>query len=131
MLQGIIPKKRLLTEIKRFIKDQDRGISIKLFAELCGMDKSHLMDVFFHRTHPLTEYIQIRVSRGYEAWKRGEVAVMQNQNNTRFVQYRRKPMPRVTNGSSLQLVNGAIKIRMGMRNLGDYSQPDLDEQLRG
>lgn len=131
MLQGIIPKKRLLTEIKRFIKDKDRGISLKLFADLCGIDKTHLMDVFFHRTHPLTEYIQIRVSRGYEAWKKGEVAIMQNQNNTRFVQHRPRPLPRVANTSALQVVNGEIKIKMGMRNLGDYSQPDLDEQLRG
>ena len=124
-----MPKKQLLHEIKRFLKDKDRGISIKLFAELCGIDKTHLLDVFFFRTHPLTEYIQIRVSKGYEAWKNGEVAVMQNQNNTRFVTYRKNPIPRVANSAGLQVVNGAIKIKLGVRNLGDYSGFDLNEQL--
>lgn len=130
MLQAVTPKKQLLVEIKRFIKDQNRGISIKLFAELCGIEKSHLLDVFFYRKHPLTEYVQIRVSKGYDAWKKGEVAVMQNQDKTRFVEYRRTAKPRVVNSAGLQVVNGAIKIKLGVRNLGDYSSPDLDEQLK-
>ena len=130
MLHNVIPKKQLLIEVKRFIKDKERGISLKLFAELCGIDKTHLLDVFFHRSHPLTEYIQIRVSKGYKAWKNGEVAVMQRQDKTRYVEYRRKPIPRVVNSAGLQVVNGAIKIRLGVRNLGDYSGENLDEQLK-
>ena len=101
-----------------------------LFAELCGIDKTHLLDVFFYRTHPLTEYIQIRVSKGYESWKKGEVAVMQNQDKTRFVTYRKVPRQRLTNTAGLQVVNGEIKIKLGVRNLGDYSGDDLDEQLK-
>jgi len=130
MLQGIIPKKQLLTEIRRFLKDKDRGISVKLFAKLCGIDHTHLLDVFFRQSHPLTEYVQIRVSRGYEAWKKGEVAIMVNQDKTRFVQFRPRAAPRMAESTGLQVVNGEIKIRTGMRNLGDYSNPDLDEQLR-
>lgn len=130
MLQAVLPKKQLLTEVKRFIKDKDRGISLKLFADLCGIDKTHLLDVFFYRTHPLTEYIQIRVSKGYKAWQNGEVAVMQNQDKTRFVEYRRTAKPRTVNSTGLQVVNGVIKIKLGVRNLGDYSGFDLDEQLK-
>jgi len=65
-LNNVLPKKELLRVIKRFIKDKNRGISVKLFAELCGVDKEHLLDVFFYRIHPLTEYMQIRVSKGYQ-----------------------------------------------------------------
>ena len=93
-LEGVIPKRELLAIIKRFIKDQNRGISVKLFAELCGINKEHLLDVFYYRIHPLTEYIQIRVSKGYKAWEKGEVAIMQNRDKTRFVSYRREPKPR-------------------------------------
>lgn len=130
MPQQVTPKRQLLVEIKRFIKDQDRGISLKLFAELCGINKQHLLDVFFYRKHPLTEYIQIRVSKGYKAWKNGEVAIMQRQDKTKYVEYRRTAQPRTVNGAGLQVVNGAIKIRLGVRNLGDYSAPSLDEQLK-
>jgi hypothetical protein len=130
MLQAVIPKKQLLTEVKRFIKDKDRGISLALFAELCGIHKTHLLDVFFYRCHPLTEYIQIRVSKGYTAWKNGEVAIMQRQDKTRYVEYRRAAKPRTVNSAGLQVVNGAIKIKLGVRNLGDYSGADLDEQLK-
>ena len=125
-----LTKAQLKAEIRRFIADLDRGISVKLFAELCGINKEHLLDVFYFRVHPLTEYIQIRVSKGYKAWKNGEVAVMQRQDKTRYVEYRRNAAPRVVNSTGLQVVNGAIKIRLGVRNLGDYSVPDLNEQLK-
>ena len=128
---ALTSKKQLLHEIKRFLKDPNRGISTKLFAELCGLSQRHLLDVFVYRAEPLTEYVQIRVNKGYESWKKGEVAIMQNQNNTRFVEYRRTPKPRLVRSNSLQLVDGAIKLRIGLRNPADYSDPTLDEQLRG
>lgn len=130
MLHPVIPKKQLLIEIKRFIKDKNRGISLALFADLCGIHKTHLLDVFFHRVHPLTEFVQIRVSKGYTAWKNGEVAIMQNQDKTKFVEYRRKPKPRIAYQTGLELVNGQIKIKVGMRNVGDYSKASLAEQLK-
>ena len=69
MLPVTIPKRELLRVIKRLVKDQNRGISVKLFAELCGVDKDHLLDVFFYRIRPLTEYMQIRVSKGDNSWR--------------------------------------------------------------
>ena len=129
MLPVTIPKRELLRVIKRFAKDQNRGISIKLFAELCGVDKDHLLDVFFYRVKPLTEYMQIRVSKGYNSWLKGEVAVMQNRDKTRFVEYRREPKPRLARTTGLHLVNGEIKIKVGVSNRGDYSGQTLDEAL--
>ena len=128
-LNNVLPKKELLRVIKRFIKDKNRGISVKLFAELCGVDKEHLLDVFYYRIHPLTEYIQIRVNKGYQAWLNGEVAVMQNRDKTRFVEYRREPKPRLARTTGLHLVNGEIRIKVGVRNRGDYSAQTLDEAL--
>ena len=129
MLPVTIQKRELLRIIKRFIKDKNRGISVKLFAELCGVDKEHLLDVFYYRIHPLTEYMQIRVSKGYNSWLKGEVAVMQNRDNTRFVSYRREPKPRLARTTGLHLVNGEIRIKVGVANRGDYSAQTLDEAL--
>jgi len=130
MLPETLPKRELLRVITRLIKDKNRGISVKLFAELCGVNKEHLLDVFFYRTHPLTEYIQIRVNKGYNSWLKGEVAVMQNRDNTRFVEYRREPKPRLARTTGLHLVNGEIKIKVGVANRGDYSGQTLDEALK-
>jgi len=129
MVSNVLPKRELLRVIKRFIKDPNRGISIRLFAELCGVDKDHLLDVFFFRTHTLTEYMQIRVNKGYQSWQKGEVAVMQNRDKTRFVEYRREPKPRLARTTGLHLVNGEIRIKVGVSNRGDYSGQTLDEAL--
>jgi len=125
-----ITKRELMRQIRRFLKDQNRGISTKLFAELCGIDRSHLLDVFIYRVSPLTEYVQIRVSKGYTSWQNGEVAIMQNRDNTRFVAYRREPKPRLTPSTSLKMVNGEIKIKVGISNRGDYSGESLDESFK-
>ena len=127
MLQTVLTKRELMTQMRRFIRDKERGISMKLFADLCGVNKAHLLDVFKYRTEPLTEYMQRRVAKGYEAWKNGEVAIMQRRDKTKYVEYRREAKPRILPTAGLQMINGKIGIRLGMRNIDDYSQPPLFE----
>lgn len=118
-----------MREIRLFIKDKERGISVKLFSDLCGVDHIHLLDVFIYRTAPLTERMQRRVSKGYESWKKGEVAIMQNRDRTKFVTYRREEKPRLAPTTQLQVVNGQIKIKVGISNKSDYSGLTLDETI--
>lgn len=125
-----IPKRELKQIIKRFLKDKDRGISAALFADLAGISKGHLMDVFFYESEPLTEMVQRRVSKAYEEWRDGEVAIMQNRDNTKFVQYRKEAKPVLERSSALQFVNGGIRIKMGIANKHDYDVNDLDDQLK-
>ena len=131
MRDPIMPKAQLLREIKRFLKDNNRGISRPLFAELCGISFTLLRDVFVYEIVPMTENTQIRVSRGYAAYKRGEVAVMQNKDQTRFVQFRKEAKPLYERSTGLHVVDGEIKIKLGIRNAADYSGSDLNEQLGG
>mgnify|MGYP006982874318 CR=1 FL=1 len=130
-MQSTIPKTELKRIIKRMMDDPDRGISLQLFSELAGINKSTLVDVFINQTLPLSEYVQRRVSKAYIAWKNGQVAVMQNRDRTRFVEYRRQPKPPMARSMGLQVVNGEIKLNVGIRNINDYSDPTLEEQLRG
>jgi len=125
----VMSKRELKTQIKRFLKDKNRGISTNLFAELCGIHRTMLLDVFYYQTVPLSEYIQKRVSKGFTAWKNGEVAVMQNRDKSRFITYRKEPKPIFTRQTGLQVVDGQIKIRTGVVNRADYSQATLAEQL--
>jgi hypothetical protein len=102
-----------------------------LFAELAGMSKEHLLDVFIRGVYPLSERVQRRVSRAYEHFRDGEVAIMQNKDRTKFLEYRRQPKPRMTRSMGLEVQNGAIKLRIGVKNRVDYEERDIDEQLRG
>jgi hypothetical protein len=124
-----IPRAELKRIIKRFLKDKDRGISIDLFADLCGLSTSIIKMVFIDETEPMTEYVQRRVSKGYTEYRDGEVAIMKNRDNTKFVQYRKEATPTMQRSTSLQMVNGQIKIKVGITNKYDYSVNSLDEQL--
>jgi hypothetical protein len=71
----VIPKKELIRMIKAFMADKNRGIPLELFAELCGVDKTTLYNVFDHEKYPLTEHIpKLRMVRGYGLTvKNGEI----------------------------------------------------------
>jgi len=47
------------------------------------------------------------------------------------VQYRKEAKPILHRSSKLTLVNGEIKINMGIKPKYDYSDLTLDEQLKG
>jgi len=124
-----LSKAELKRIMRRFLSDQNRGISIPLFSDLCGVSVSQLRDVFLRETEPLTEYVQRRVCKGYYEWKNGEVAIMQNRDTSKFVQYRKESKPVFKRTTGLQVVNGKIKIKLGISNKYDYSGSTLDEQL--
>ena len=125
----VYPKSELKRIIKKFFQDKNRGISIKLFAELAGVSHLYLRDVFLYETEPLSETVQRRVDKAYKAWANGEVAIMQNQDRTRFVQYRKEAKPVMEKTTNIQLVNGQFKVSLGVKPKYDYSGLTLDEQL--
>lgn len=124
-----IPKAELKTIMRRFLSDHERGISIPLFCELSGVSIAHLRDVFLNDKEPLTEYVQRRVSKAYNEWKNGEVAIMQNRDTSKFVQYRKEAKPVLQRTNKLEVINGEIKIKLGISKKYDYSGSTLDEQL--
>jgi len=92
---------------------------------------AHFLDVFVRDKEPLTEVVQIRVSKAYQQWKSGNVRVMQNKDRTRYVEYRKESKPPMMASMGLQVTSGGIKLKVGMVNRHDYSEITLDEALRG
>jgi hypothetical protein len=130
MKEPVIPKKDLMRLMKRFLADDKRGISIPHFADVCGLSVAALRFVFLTSERPLTEFIQIRVSKAYRAYQKGEIAVMQNRKTEKWVEYRKTPKPALKRGYGLQFADGQIKLKIGITNRINYENPSLDEQLK-
>ena len=128
--KSVYPKSELKRIIKRFFQDKNRGISIALFAELSGVSHLYLRDIFLYETEPLSETVQRRVDKAYKAWVKGEVAIMQNRDTSKFVQYRKEAKPVMQRSTGLELVNGQFKVSVGVKPKYDYSVLTLDEQLK-
>jgi hypothetical protein len=124
-----LPQRELMRIMKKFYADPHRGISKSLFADLVGFEDSYLRRIFEDEEFPMTLSVQVRVSKAYTEWKNGEVAIMQNRDRTRFVQYRKEATPVVERKNQLEVVNGQIKLKIGLVNKHDYSRQTLDEQL--
>ena len=123
-----LPKTELKRQIKRFLLDKDRGISIPLFADLCGLSTAHIRDVFLEECEPLTEMVQMRVNKAYREWKEGNVRVMKRRDNTRYVDSRKEAYNPYMPSNKLVMTREGIKLKVGMANRHDYSDKNLDER---
>lgn len=121
----------LRKRIERMFENPKRGISIELFAQLAGVSKTQFKEVFLYGTEPMSEAMQIRVARALDKWEKGEVAIMQNRDRTRFVQHRKEPEVPLKRHMGLDIRNGRICLDIGVRNRNDYSKPTFEEKFKG
>lgn len=126
-----LTKQELKIQMRRFIMDKERGIGLKHFCEIAGISHRHFLDIFVYDKSDLNELFQSRVNKAYQQWKEGRLVVMKRGNNTRYVDYRKVPKVPLMPDMGLKMTSEGIKLRVGMVNRHDYSQPDLDEALRG
>jgi len=129
-MQQALSKHELKRVIQQFLKDPNRGISIRLFAELAGMSQGHLQDVFLYQTEPVSETVQRRVDKAYKAYVNGEVSVMQNKDGSRYIEYRKVARPLMKKSLGLQVTGDGIKINLGVKPKFNYGHYTLDEQLK-
>jgi hypothetical protein len=125
-----MPKAELLKTIKKMLADQERGISVRSFAELAGMSERHLWDVFVYETATLTEVTQRRVTNAYNAWKNGYVAIMRGKDRHIYPDYRREARPRAYRGMKIDLKNGQIGLKVGVFNRCNYDEMTLEDLFK-
>lgn len=127
---SLLSKAELKKQIRRFLQDPNRGISIPMFCEICGISPMHMRDVFLRDVYDMTERVQIRVNKGYAEWKAGNIRVMRRPDHTVYVEYRRESKPVYKPSMGLKMTSDGIKLAVGLRNRHDYSVDSLDEQLQ-
>ena len=115
----------------RLQADPKPMMSISMFAELAGISRNMFYEVFINKSYPMTEMMQIRVSRAFDRLEGGEVIVMRNHDNSRVIKFEQNPRPRMKRSMGLTVVDGEIKIKTGLRNRGDYTEPTFKELVDG
>lgn len=125
----VLTVEELKRRMDRFIDDENRGISLKLFADLAGIDYSALKKMFQAKVMPITERSQVRVSKALWEVEQGRIVVMRRQNGSKYWAYRKEEKPRLTRRADLILTNEGIKLKLGVANRNDYSGNSLAEQL--
>jgi len=119
-----LTKVQLMREMKLFLADKDRGISIDHFCEIAGLSVWHFREVFLMNTQPLTEYVQRRVNKAYRHWKEGKLRVMKEKSGKRYVDYRKEPQMAMIPTSKLILTDQGFKVQNKPLNRHDYANYD-------
>ena len=125
----VLSKAEIYRRMARYLEEEDRLMSVKFLAELAGLSDRLIYGVFVGGTHPMTEETQARMSRALMRLERGDVTVMRNRNQTKYLQYNTQPKPRMVRGYGLKLDGGKITLNLGVKNRADFSKPTLKEQM--
>ena len=128
-MMTILSKAEIYRQMERFWKDQDKTLSIRMFAELSGLSQSLLIRVFSVKDMDMTEHTQIAVSRALERMTRGDVVMVYDKARRRSLVYRQDPRPRLTKSLGLTVKDGKIGLTAGIKTKSDYSKPGFDEQF--
>jgi hypothetical protein len=125
----VLPKYEIYKRVSRLIADESSPWSWSMLGELCGYHWQHLRHVFIYKDTPMTDPLQIRMSKALGEIERGEVSIMRNKDNSRFVKYNKDPKLRVARGYQIELRGGQLAVKTGLVNRNDYSKVTLKEQL--
>ena len=128
-MMKIMSKAEIYRQMERFWKDQDKTLSIPMFAELSGLSVTLLNRVFYVKDMDMSEHTQIAVSRALERMTRGDVVMVYDKAKRRSLVYRQDPRPRLTKSLGLTVKDGKIGLTAGIKNKADYSKPGFDEQF--
>ena len=128
-MMDVIGKKELLVRMKRFLADRRRGVSVVLFAELCGVSDRMLVQTFKDERFPVSEQMQIRVSRALLAWERGDYEVVKGFGGVKYLVPRKVPKPAFRRFVGLKVEDGRIRIDCGVRRRADTSRVTFKEQM--
>lgn len=126
-MNTVFPKEELKRLVGKLLRDKERGISIQKFADLSGISKDLLQDVFIYEITPMSETTQRRVSAAYQHWVDGRVKIMRRKDQTQYVDYRKIPEPAIFPHMGIVNSPDGFKLSIGSRNRHDYSYPTLDE----
>ena len=126
-MNTVFPKEELKRLVGKLLRDKERGISIQKFAELSGISKDLLQDVFIYEITPMSETTQRRVSAAYQHWVDGRVKIMRRKDATQYVDYRKVAEPAIFSHMGIIKSPDGFKLSIGPRNRHDYSYPTLDE----
>jgi len=113
-----------MVEMKLFLEDKDRGISIKNFCELAGISDRLFFYIFREGTAPLTEETQRGLNRAYKHWKEGKIRVMKKRTNETYPDYRKEPVQPLIPMSKLVMTNTGFKVQNKPLNRHDYANFD-------
>jgi hypothetical protein len=116
-----LTKKQLMVEMKLFVEDKDRGISINNFCEIVGISSRLFTYVFCELKFPMTEETQRKVNRAYNHWKEGRLRVMKKHTNETYPDYRKEPVQPLVHVTRIQPTAGGFKVQVGAINRHDYS----------
>ena len=124
-----LTKAELFARMERYANDEKKVLSWHYLSELCGYSEKYLRDIFVDKSKPLTEPVQMRVSKALERMSNGDVTVVYWKDKTRELRYNTQPKPRLIKGGKIVMKDGKVQLEMGPINRGDYSMPTLQETL--
>lgn len=116
----MIGRAELEFQIRSFIEDGRRGIPVRQFAKLAGINERMFRDIFVYRNTPLTAEMQIRIGAAWDRWCSGVVKVEYLGDTERTRITLRDPLDAKPRFRRLMAVSARHGLKLGIVPRYDY-----------
>ena len=125
------PKQEIREWFKRFWADRSRGVSAVVLCDFLNIGVTTFGESVLRNKMPMSNAMQATMSKFIHEWEIGRIEATKNRWNGSKLQYRREPKVELAPTVGLRVVDGQIRLKVGLQNRRDYSGTTLKEQLNG
>ena len=125
------PKQEIKEWMARFWADKSRGIAVLPLCDFLNISTTNFWDTVLRSKAPMSNTMQATMSKFIHEWETGRIETVPNRYGGMKLQYRRVAKPELAPSMGLRVVDGQIRLNMGLRNRRVYAGPTLKEQLNG
>lgn len=129
-MDTVLSKAEIIRRLEIMRSKRSRGFTMKMFAAFACIGYRHMESVTRNGTNTFTELTQRKLSKALLALERGEAGPRIDILGKKFIDYHPKAKPVLRRSMGLEITPDGIKMKVGITNKYDFSQPRLDDSVK-
>ena len=129
-MDTVLTKQEIIRRLGTMRSNRKRGFTMRMFAEFACIGYRHMEAITRDGDSNFTELTQRKLSKALLALERGDAGPRIDILGRKFIDYHPKSKPVLRRSMGLEITSDGIKMKVGIKNKYDFSQPRLDDSLK-
>lgn len=129
-MDTVLTKAEITRRLEAMRSKRKRGFTMRMFADFAAIGYRHMESITRDGSSTFTELTQRKLSKALLALEKGEAGPRIDILGRKFIDYHPKAKPVLRRSMGLEITATGIKMKVGITNKYDFSQPRLDDSLK-
>lgn len=129
-MDTVLTKAEIIRRLEIMRSKRKRGFTMRMLADFAAIGYRHMESITRDGSSTFTELTQRKLSKAILALENGEAGPRMDILGRKFIDYHPKAKPVLRRSMGLEITATGIKMKVGITNKYDFSQPRLDDSLK-